>query len=611
MNPSPPVLDAAQAIPPPYLEIRQDGAAPVRRALVVPQAGPDNSVTSIFVVGRAAGCDVPLNHPSVSRRHAELIRDGLGRWLVRDLRSRNGTLVNDAAVVGEQALRPGDVVQIGQFALRLHAEEGRSSTGGGSAPATDDTPTYSITPFRNFEPPRIAAAQISTILSFGRELLTTADAGERLRRLLRLAVGQELGGWWAYALRVQRDPDRLDPVNLCDPENSAAGVGRDPHVSRSVLRSVLSSGEAVVANNLAQLASHQADVSIAADTAAFSAVACPLSGPGRPSAAAPPPPPPGAKPGRRAAPKEAQFTGADAFETLDVLYVILPPRLGSVEWLTLTALAVEQYRQAESIWASRAAAEAKAAIDKEMGMARDVQARTLPRRVSVPTLEWALRFEPSLTVCGDYVDVIPREDGTVIVAVADVAGKGMQAALVASSLHATLHTTARMGLPLSGMIAAVNRHLQEFLPEASFVTAAALLLDPRTGDGQCVNCGHLPVLAVAGDGRVREIAGGENPPLGVLEEAVQSTPFHLDAGEWAVLYTDGLTEMLNPAGQMLGLKPLNEHLGTLCSTGENCTAEELAKRLTDWLDAYRGRAPAGDDRTFLIARRVPGIRAPE
>ena len=575
-----PVIAAAPAVPRPYLEVRQEGASPLRRALAMPPAAPGVAPAPVtFVIGRAGGCDVALNHPSVSRRHAELVQDAQGRWMIRDLRSRNGTLVNDAAVVGEQALRPGDVVQIGQFALRLFAEEGQSSSGGGRAPATDDTPTYSITLFRNFEPPRIAAAQISTILSFGRDLLAESDGDERLRRLLRLAVGQELGGWWAYALRVNRDPGSLDPVNLCDPENSAAGRGRDPHVSKSVLRSVLSSGEAVVANNLAQLASHQADVSIAADTAAFSAVACPLVAPG------------------------ALSVRDDA--PLDALYVILPPRLGSVEWLTLISLAVEQYRQAESIWAARAAAEAKAAVDKEMRMARDVQARTLPRQVRVPTLEWALRFEPSLTVCGDYVDVIPRDDGTALVVIADVAGKGMQAALITSSLHATLHTTARMGMPLSGMVAAVNRHLREFLPEASFVTAAAMLLDPGTGDGQCVNCGHLPVLAVSADGRVREIGGGDNPPLGVLEEAVQSSAFHLDDGEWAVLYTDGLTEMQDAAGKMLGVKPLGEHLGRLCSSGENCTAEELARRLTTWLDEYRGAAPTGDDRTFLIARRMP------
>ena len=162
------------------------------------------------------------------------------------------------------------------------------------------------------------------------------------------------------------------------------------------------------------------------------------------------------------------------------------------------------------------------------------------------------------------------------------------------------------------MIAAVNHHLREFLPEASFVTAAALLLDPRTGEGQCVNCGHLPVLAVAGDGGTREIEGGDNPPLGVLEDAVQSTAFHVGEGEWMVLFTDGLTEMLNPAGQMLGLRPLTEQLGKLCSgaAGENCNAEELAKRLTAWLDEYRGATPVGDDRTFLIARRVSGTAPP-
>lgn len=553
-------IEAPATVSKPYLEIRQEGAPPQRRA-VSPSA-------ATAVIGRGAGCDVVLNHPSVSRRHAELGRLPGGLWRIRDLQSRNGTRVNDVTV-SEQTLQPGDVIHIGQFTLRMIGEDQSSSAS--RAPATDDTPTYSITLFRNFEPPRISAAQISTILHFGRDLLGSADANVRLRRLLTLATGDELGGWWAYALRVSNDPQALDPVNLCDPATSAAGQNREPHVSKSVLRSVLSNNEAVVANNLAQLAHHQADVSIAADTAAYSAVACPLA------------------------------TGE---HTMDLLYVILPPRLGSVEWMALLSLAVEQYRQADATWAARAAAEARVVIEKEMVMARDVQARTLPRQVAVPTVDWALRFEPSLSVAGDYVDVIPRQDGTVLLAIADVAGKGMQAALTAASLHATFHTTARMGLPLSGMVAAVNQHYLEFLPEASFVTATALLFDPATGEGQCVNCGHLPVLIVGRDGHVREVAGGDNQPLGVLEGAVQSAGFHIDVGEWAVLYTDGLTEMMNSAGEMIGLKALSEHLGRLCSEREDCTAEDLAQRLSAWLDDYRGSAAPADDRTFMIARRV-------
>lgn len=557
-------LEPVSAAARPYLEIRQEGGAASQRAL---PAGK-------LVIGRGAACDLVLNHPSVSRRHAELDRLPDGRWVIRDLNSRNGTRVNEMAVF-EQAMRPGDLIQIGQFALRLISEDAPAtgSRAGAAPPATDDTPTYSITLFKNFEPPRISAAQISTILAFGRELLGTPDSAARLRRLLQLAVGEELGGWWSYALRISKDSQALDPVNLCDPETSPTGRNREPHVSKSVLRSVLANNDAVVANNLAQLAHHQADVSIAADTAAYSAVACPVGTTDR---------------------------------SMDVLYVILPPRLGSVEWLTLISLAVEQYRQAESIWSSRAAAEARAALDKEVAMARDVQARTLPRQVAVPTLDWAFRYEPTLTVCGDYVDVIPREDGTVLLAIADVAGKGMQAALIAASLHATFHTAARMGLPLSGVVAAVNRQFRDFLPEASFVTAAALLLDPRTGEGQCVNCGHLPVLAVTRDGEVREIDGGANLPLGVLDDAVQSAGFHIDANEWAVLYTDGLTEMHNAEKQMLGGRALTEHLARLCSGGEDCAAEELARRLTAWLDDYRGAAPPSDDRTFMIARRLPG-----
>src|SRR5687767_7880417 len=101
-------IEAPAAVPRPYLEIRQDGSAPQRRA--VPAAVAAQGAAA--VIGRAAGCDIVLNHPSVSRKHAELARlPGGAGWRIRDLQSRNGTRVNDAPV-SEQVLRPGDLVQI-------------------------------------------------------------------------------------------------------------------------------------------------------------------------------------------------------------------------------------------------------------------------------------------------------------------------------------------------------------------------------------------------------------------------------------------------------------------------------------------------------------------
>jgi serine phosphatase RsbU (regulator of sigma subunit) len=150
-------------------------------------------------------------------------------------------------------------------------------------------------------------------------------------------------------------------------------------------------------------------------------------------------------------------------------------------------------------------------------------------------------------------------------------------------------------------LVAANNHLTAFLPGGSFVTAAALLMDPKTGSGQCINCGHPPVFAV-GPASVREVPGGENPPLGVLDDSPSVDAFQLHRGEYLFLYTDGLSEMRNRGGAMLGIQPLREQITRLFSAKSNTPAQQLAEDLTKWLDAWHGEAMADDDRTFLVAR---------
>jgi sigma-B regulation protein RsbU (phosphoserine phosphatase) len=276
--------------------------------------------------------------------------------------------------------------------------------------------------------------------------------------------------------------------------------------------------------------------------------------------------------------------------------------MGSVEWLTLIALAGEQYEQAEAAWAARAAAEQRAALERELNLARRVQARTVPQRCDTDPIDWAVAFQPCLSVGGDYVDMICRADGKVLMIIADVSGKGMHAALVTAALHAVTHTSARSGCDLMETMVATNRHLNAFLPGGSFVTSVALLLDPKTRAGECINCGHPPVFAGLGSGAVREIEGGENPPLGILEDAPSQSAFQLAPGEWIFLYTDGLTEMRNPSGGMLGIEPLRQQYVRLCKAKAAAPASDFASELTKFLDSYHGDAVADDDRTFLVAR---------
>lgn len=540
-----------------YLELRGLDGAPQRFEL-----------HGRMVIGRSSQADLLLDHPSVSRRHAELWQDEQGRWLLRDLNSRNGTTVN-GATVGDRALQRGDRIGIGEVMLRF-------DPAAASVPAPvegEDAPGFTITSLDPAERARVSSQHVGAILSFGRSLADADSPAVRLHRLLELVVSPEIGAWWAYLLHVTDEAGPVRVRDLAPPLSSPAGAMHEPHVSGSVLRAVMEEGEPVVASRLSRLQRFQAELTVAPDAQTFTAVACPLERDGPVSA--------------------------------KVLYVILPPEVGGVEWLMLISLAVEQYRNAEGAWAARQAAELRAAVDREMALARNVQGRTLPRRREAPSLDWAVRFDPCLAVAGDYVDVVDRDDGSVLLLVADAAGKGMQAALITAGLHAIFHTQGRTAATLPEVVAAADQYLKTFLPDGSFVTFAALMLDPRTGAGVCVNCGHPPMIAVDAAGGFRPLdAGAGNLPLGLCELPIESSAVRIESGDWLLGYSDGLTEMCNADGEMIGMERLHQEMSRLCADAGSCAAEMLAQRVGEWLDQYRGAATARDDRTLLIARRT-------
>ena len=538
------------------LEIRSGGAA-----------GRQIPLSARAILGRSASADVVLDHPSVSRNHAELLCDATGCWVLRDLDSRNGTTVNGVRIK-QQALRDRDEIALGEIVLRLLNPE-RPGTAASSA--EEDAPGFSVSSLDRMPAPRVSSEHVAAILDFGRSLQEAKRPLDRLRSLLELAVRREVGGWWAYPFRVRTENGNLQMRLLAEPANSALGANREPHVSRTVLRTVLQRGEPVVGNDLAKAQRFEAEMTVSPDAPKSSALACPIG-------------------------KEG--------DSLDVLYVVVPPNMGTAEWLMFVSLAAEQYRHAEVAWAARSAAEVRAAIDRELELARHVQARTLPTRKNHSALDWAVRFDPCHSVAGDYIDVVSREDGSCILLVADAAGKGMQAALIIAGLHAVFHTQGRTEAPLPEVVGAADRYLRTFLPDGSFVTFTALLLDPTGTEGVCVNCGHPPMVAVNARGEVRSLEGGDNLPLGLCTGPVESQPVQIGPGEWVIGYTDGLSELCNADGKMLGIAGLHAQFSRLSVNPNLVTADSLAQALGDWLDEYRGPGPASDDRTLLVARRA-------
>jgi serine phosphatase RsbU (regulator of sigma subunit) len=203
--------------------------------------------------------------------------------------------------------------------------------------------------------------------------------------------------------------------------------------------------------------------------------------------------------------------------------------------------------------------------------------------------------------------VVPLPDGRVLCAIADVCGKGLHAAMVGFSLHTMVRAAADANPPLSDLVERVNKHLCAWLPESSFVTMVAVTVDPATGDLEVVNAGHPPAFVVTQRGRLTELQAAENPALGIAPATMTSQRARLQPGEVLAMYTDGLTELTDPEGEMLGEDRLGEQLRVIVagtpSNGKAGSVGAMCAALQQSLDDFRRGQPPGDDWTFLLAQR--------
>jgi serine phosphatase RsbU (regulator of sigma subunit) len=287
-----------------------------------------------------------------------------------------------------------------------------------------------------------------------------------------------------------------------------------------------------------------------------------------------------------------------------MLYATFPLARGTAEWLAIASLAAEQYRSAESAWVARHQAQLHATIEKELEQASKLQAGLVPKKLAFPGFEIDITFRPCRWVGGDYVGARAIGDGRVLFTVADVCGKGMPAALIASSLHTMLFASLRAGATLCQVMDSLNDYLCEYVGLNRFVTMVCFVLDPRTGHFEYSNAGHPPPLVLRAGQPARRLAGGYNFPLGIESEPITCREDNLQTGEVLALYTDGVSELQTPTGDLLATEGLGEILAELHSKHPGQPLPELNNALSAKLDHLQQGRLAHDDITLLLARRV-------
>jgi len=241
------------------------------------------------------------------------------------------------------------------------------------------------------------------------------------------------------------------------------------------------------------------------------------------------------------------------------------------------------------------------ALEGDLELATRIQARMLPPR-ELPVAGWDTHYhyEAAGPVSGDYCELVPLDPpGSLFFAVGDVAGKGVAASLLMTHLSAILRSLLSLGLPVPEVVSRANRLFCENTLASHYAT---LICGRVTGTGilELCNAGHCPPLAV-GREEVRrvDVAG---LPLGMFcQGEYASRRLDLTAGESLVLYSDGVTEASDPAGNHYG----EERLCRVLRQGCGLDAQRLTAAVLEDLSAFRGDAAAADDLTLLILRRRP------
>jgi phosphoserine phosphatase RsbU/P len=244
-------------------------------------------------------------------------------------------------------------------------------------------------------------------------------------------------------------------------------------------------------------------------------------------------------------------------------------------------------------------------INREIEIAREVQQRLFPQKLpQIPGLDFAGTCRAALGVGGDYYDLIQLENGLLGLAIGDVSGKGISAALLMASLRASLRGITVDG---SGDLAKMMRRINGLVYESSasnrYATFFFATLDPITRELWYVNAGHnAPMLIRGGSGDVVRLDAG-GTPVGLLPSAsYEAQSVTLESGDLLLCYTDGISEAMNLSDQEWGEDRMLEAI----KESPDRTANDVLHEVFRAADEFTGEAPQHDDMTLLIVRVKAG-----
>lgn len=530
-----------------------------------------------ITIGRSARSDVCIPDAFASRLHAEVRQEGDSFWL-HDLGSANGTRYNGISVKSPLQLQPGGEIQIGETKIVFNdnAQESRNISStliADSTKALDPANTVSLTSRKNPTTDILESSfssrtdLLGLISKVGVALLSSSGLDETLNQVASLVFQAVPAERVVIMLRNEKSNEGMEIKvarvrGLDEPINEV-------RISRTIMNEVIENGKSVLTSDAQQ------DPRFASQTLILqgirSVLAVPLS--------------------------------VDEHDVFGIIYADSPTSATTFKTehldilTTLASVAAIRVENA-SLLDERINRER---MERELALATEIQQRFQP---SGPPIMEGYEFQGISFSCyeigGDYYDFIPRADGTMLIALGDVSGKGTAAALLMSSLHAAIHGQVAAKTPLHDAIVSVNQYLAENTPANRFVTLFVAELDPATGKLRYINAGHNPPLIGRVDGSIEQLSSG-GLPLGIMPFAEYEVgEILLDKGDVLTVYSDGVSEANNIAEEEFGLDRLTNVLRSTLKLSASAIRDKVESALSE----FTGTAPANDDITLVIVKKL-------
>lgn len=522
-------------------------------------SGGDQQTLSLnhtpYTVGRKVDRDLVIPDPRVSREHAQIVSEN-GEFFVVDQGSKHGTFVNGERVERHK-LQRNDRVEFGVrdvIYVIFHPLHATSNTAreflsqiSGIQIAPEASDLEKLTLFMD------AARRLNTIGVLDEILVTLLDATLKLTRAERGYI-------------FLRDP--AGRLTLAAGRNSKGDILLDDTtISRSVLEGALTSNSEYMITDTSQML----DVKDRHSIVAFdlrTVICMPL---------------------RKPLVKATRGDQPASNEVMGALYVdsrFASRDITSVSHDILRAIAVEAAQLIENARLVQAE-EASRRYQQELSIAASIQQRLL--QVTLPEVPFARvngRNMSCKEIGGDFFEAVNTPEGLAVV-LADVSGKGVSAALLASTLQGMVYSHLISGMPLTEIVDAMNRFFTYKHIGEKYATMIVVRLRPD-GDLEYVNCGHVPPVWICGKEVMRP--GHSNLPVGLLADATYSSDrCQMKPGDRLILVTDGVTEAENAHGEMFESERLE------AVAGRSTSMEDVFAAVADFCNG----TPLNDDCTVV------------